>query len=97
MQQVIRHLRARREECFFWATHAGAELDLLIVRGTQRLGFEFKRNDAPKVTASMHSAMETLKLKRLAVIHAGTRSFDLRKNIRAIASTHIGEEVIALR
>lgn len=51
--QVARALRAHPEECFFWATHSGAELDLLVVRGSRRLGFEFKRTDTPSVTPSM--------------------------------------------
>jgi hypothetical protein len=29
-----------------WATHAGAELDLLVVRDRRRVGFEFKRTVA---------------------------------------------------
>ena len=37
---VLRRLGARRGEAHFWATHAGAELDLLVVRGRRRLGFE---------------------------------------------------------
>ena len=45
--QIRRRLGARRDECFFWATHGGAELDFLFVRGTRRLGFEVKRTDAP--------------------------------------------------
>src|SRR5207245_1648534 len=34
---VVSRLQAQPEECFFWATHSGAELDLLIVRGNHRL------------------------------------------------------------
>jgi predicted AAA+ superfamily ATPase len=89
--QVTRRLRARREECFFWATHSGAELDLLLVRGGKRIGFEVKRTDAPVVTASMRSAIETLGLERLDVIHAGPRSFPLSRNVRAIAARDLVE------
>ena len=32
VEQLIVHLKAEPEECFFWATQSGAELDLLIVR-----------------------------------------------------------------
>jgi uncharacterized protein len=84
--QIRRKLAARREECFFWATHAGAELDLLVVRGSSRLGFEVKRTDTPKVTASMNSALESLKLERLDVVHAGPRTFALTPHIRAVAA-----------
>jgi uncharacterized protein len=95
--QVLRRLDARDDEAFFWATHAGAELDLLVVRGRQRLGFEFKRTDAPALTPSMKIAMADLGLKSLHVVHAGQNSFDLAKNVRAIAATHLLDEVRKLR
>jgi predicted AAA+ superfamily ATPase len=87
--QIRRQLDARREECFFWATHAGAELDLLVVRGRRRLGFEVKRTDAPVVTASMRSALESLRLERIDVIHAGPRTFSLGPRIRAVAAAEL--------
>jgi len=85
VQAVIDRLGARREECYFWATYSGSELDLLVVRGAKRLGFEFKRTAAPKVTPSMRIAVESLRLQRLDVLHAGHRSADLGKGIRAVA------------
>jgi predicted AAA+ superfamily ATPase len=84
--QVVRAIDARPDQCFFWATHAGAELDLLVVRGADRRGFEIKRTDTPSITASMRTAKETLRLKRLDVIHAGRRSFSLGSGMRAIAA-----------
>jgi predicted AAA+ superfamily ATPase len=57
LAQVADHLGAEPEECHFWATHAGAELDLLIVRGRTRVGFEFKRTTAPRLTPSMRTAL----------------------------------------
>jgi predicted AAA+ superfamily ATPase len=85
LNTVVHRLGARPEECFFWATHAGAELDLLVVRGRTRLGFEFKRTVAPRVTRSMRTALEDLGLQRLDVIHAGDRTFPLSARIRAVA------------
>ncbi len=93
LQQVIQILSARREECYFWATHAGAELDLLVIRGQRRFGFEIKRTDTPKVTASMQSAMTTLKLRSLNVIHAGKNSYPLSRAVRAMAAKNLLEEV----
>lgn len=84
--EIRRKLGARREECFFWATHAGAELDLLVVRGRDRVGFEVKRTDTPKITAAMNSALESLRLERLDVVHAGPRTFALTPRIRAVAA-----------
>lgn len=85
LESVIEQLGARPEECFFWATHSGAELDLLIVRGNRRVGIEFTRTAAPSVTPSMRVALEALRLDRLIVVHAGSRSFALHPKVRAVA------------
>jgi uncharacterized protein len=93
LDQVIRQLRADREECFFWATHGGAELDLLVIRGRLRLGFEFKRTSAPRVTPSMRQSIKDLGLNRLDVIHAGSQTFFLSKSIRAVALSRLLEDI----
>ena len=85
LQQLIRRLQAFPEECYFWATHGGAELDLFVLRGRRRYGFEFKRTTSPRVTPSMRSALSDLKLNRLDVIHAGENTFPLSENIRAVS------------
>jgi len=95
--QVIRRLRARPEECFFWATHAGAELDLLVIAGGQRYGFEIKRTDAPRITPSMRAAIADLRLDRLDVVHAGRRSFALGPRVRAVASDDLLQALVPLR
>jgi predicted AAA+ superfamily ATPase len=97
LNAVTTHLRARPEECFFWATHAGAELDLLVVRGHTRLGFEFKHTESPSVTRSMHSVLGDLGLKRLDVIHAGEQTFPLGRRIRAVAFRRLLEDVPSLQ
>jgi hypothetical protein len=86
IRQLIEITGARRDQCYFWATHAGAELDLLIVRGSERIGFEVKRTAAPKVTASIRSAIETLHLDRAVVIHAGQHSFPMADGVDAVAA-----------
>lgn len=91
--QIMRHLRATAEECFFWATHGGAELDLLIVRGRKRLGFEIKRTTAPSITPSMRSALADLHLTQLDVVHAGDHTFPLDRNIRAVAFSRLAEDL----
>jgi len=93
LESVIARLRAEPEECFFWATHSGAELDLLVVRGRRRLGFEFKRSTTPALTRSMHVASEDLRLTKLWVVHAGERAFDLAPRIRALPLARLLEEL----
>jgi len=96
LDAVLRHLDARPEECFFWKLHSGAELDLLIRRGNLRRGFELKLTSSPKVTRSMHSALETLRLEELVVIHAGRESFPHAPHIRAVALERLAEDVAPL-
>ncbi len=91
IRSVISRLGARPEETYFWATHAGAELDLLVIHGRKRLGFEFKRTVAPKTTRSMHVALADLRLDRLDVVHAGQETFPLTADIRALALTDVWE------
>lgn len=75
LEEVIRTIKAIPEECYFWATHADAELDLLIIKNGKRLGFEFKYADAPKVTKSMRIALDDLKLDHLFIIYPGDKSY----------------------
>lgn len=97
LHQVIARSGARPEECFFWATHGGAELDLLVVRGKTRLGFEFKRTDAPRITPSMRSALSDLRLGTLYVIHAGEHSFPMGERIRAVPIGRLPEMIPRLK
>lgn len=90
------HLRARRGECFFYATHGGAELDLLVARGGRRIGFEFKRTVAPGLTKSMRVALADLRLERLDVIHAGERTYPLAARVRAVAFARVLQDVAPL-
>jgi predicted AAA+ superfamily ATPase len=97
IEQVVRWLGARSEECFFWRTHAGAELDLLVTRGRKRFGFEVKRTSQPQLTPSMRSAMADLHLTRLDVIHAGDHTFPLARQVRAVALNRLLDDVSPLR
>lgn len=83
LEQIIQVLKAYPEECYYWATHADAELDLLIMKDGKRLGFEFKYSDSPKTTKSMHIAREDLSLDHLAVIYPGKEIFPLSEHIMA--------------
>ena len=84
LEQVIRAAQADAEECFFWATHRGAELDLLLVRGTTRRAFEFKYSSAPKVTRSLHSALADLEVDRIEIVTPGDASYPLRERIGVV-------------
>ena len=93
LRQVIELLGAAPEECFFWATHSGAELDLLWVRGRRRWGFEFKRTSSPKLTRSLHTARETLELEKTFIVHAGEQTYPLHERVKAIAGKRLLEDL----
>ncbi len=93
LEQVVRRLGAAWDECYFWRTHQGAELDLLVVRGRTRLGFEFKHTDAPTVTPSMRAALTDLKLQRLVVVHRGRESFPMAERVQAVPIARITREL----
>lgn len=97
IDQILQQLDLRPSECYFWRTHTGAELDLLVVRGRHRLGFEIKRTTAPALTPSMRSALHDLKLDGLTVVHAGAESFALSSQVRALSSGHLCTELRELR
>lgn len=72
------------DEVYYWATHGGAEVDLLLVKGGRMFGVECKRMDAPRITPSMRSALKDLKLERIAVVYPGDKRYLLGDNIEAV-------------
>ena len=82
------------DEAYFWATHQGAELDLLLLKGGRRLGVEIKRMDAPKLTASMRIALADLKLDQLTVVYPGTKVYDLAPQAKVTPLVTIAEKGI---
>lgn len=82
LEQVLRI--AQPDQAYFWATHQGAELDLLMFKGGQRIGVEFKRADAPRVTPSMRIAMADLQLDALYVVYPGLHRFQMADRIEAV-------------
>jgi hypothetical protein len=80
------------DEAYFWSTHGGAELDLLLVKDGRRVGIECKRMDAPRLTPSMRVALEDLQLDRLLVIYPGTRPYSLSERVAVIPLVVFGQE-----
>ena len=72
------------DEACFWATHQGAEIDLLLRRGDRLLGVECKRADAPTLTPSIRIAFEDLGLERVAIVYPGTRRYALSDQVEAV-------------
>lgn len=89
LEQVLKIVAP--EDAYFWATHAGAELDLLVFQRGKRIGFEFKYADAPALTKSMHTAVADLGLSRLHVIYPGPHRYPLAKRIDAVPLSGIAD------
>jgi predicted AAA+ superfamily ATPase len=83
LEEVIQCLQFRSDDCYFWSTHNDAELDLFVLHEGKRLGFEFKYADAPKITKSMHIALDDLKLDHLYIIFPGDSRFPMHDKITA--------------
>lgn len=95
LEQVIGLLDTR--DAYFWATHAGAELDLLVRLGGKAYGFEFKYADAPGPSRSMHAAIQDLSLEHLWVIYPGRQEYPLHDKISVIPIDALPGVVTALR
>jgi predicted AAA+ superfamily ATPase len=81
----VRHLKALQpDEAYYWATHNGAEIDLILFKDGRRVGVECKRADAPELTPSMRIALADLKLDQLSVVYPGEKKYSLAKNVEVV-------------
>ncbi len=82
VEEVLKALRP--DDAYYWATHGGAEIDLVLFKGGRRIGVECKRSDAPTMTPSMHIALADLKLDELFVVYPGERRYPLAERVEVI-------------
>ena len=82
LEHIVQFFGTR--DAYFWATHAGAELDLMVTIAGKRYGFEIKYADAPGRKRSMHIAIEDLGLEHLWVIYPGDQKYSLDSNITVL-------------
>ncbi|HNS37833.1 MAG TPA: ATP-binding protein [Anaerolineaceae bacterium] len=90
IEEVIK--AAAPDEVYFWGTHSGAELDLLLIKDGRRIGVECKRVDAPRLTPSMRAAMQDLELSDLLVVYPGSKPYSLGEKIKAIPLSSLAGE-----
>ena len=82
VEEILKALRP--DDAYFWATHNGAEIDLVLFRRGRRIGIECKRTDAPTLTPSMRIALADLKLDELHVVYPGEKRYPLAKKVEAV-------------
>jgi len=92
VEQVLNELEP--DQAYFWATHQGAELDLLLFKDGRRLGVEIKRTDAPAITPSMRSALADLKLEQLIVLYPGSQMYELESRVRVLPISALASATI---
>ncbi|KAF0207557.1 MAG: ATP-binding protein [Actinomycetota bacterium] len=81
----------RHEDAWFWATHQGAEIDLVMQREGRLLGVEIKRTDAPRITPSVRIALEDLGLERVAIVYPGNKRYPLAASVEAVPLRDLAE------
>ncbi len=79
------------DEVYYWATHSGAEIDLILIKNGRMLGVECKRMDAPRLTPSMRTALEDVKLEQIAVVYPGTKRYSLGERVAAVPLETVAE------
>jgi predicted AAA+ superfamily ATPase len=79
------------DEAWFWATHQGAEIDLVLRRGERLLGVEIKRADAPRLTPSIRIALEDLGLAAVAVVYPGAKRYPIADRVEAVPLDALAE------
>jgi len=82
VEEVLKALQP--DEAYYWATHNGAEIDLILFKDGRRVGVECKRADAPALTPSMRIALADLKLDQLSVVYPGEKKYSLARNVEVV-------------
>lgn len=81
IEQIIAKFDVKPYDCFFWSTHSGPEIDLLIQKSDGLHGFEIKHTDSPKVTKSMRVAQKDLNLKTLTIVVPNSPHYELEESV----------------
>ena len=82
LEQVL--MTTPHDNASFWGTHQNAEIDLVLEQGDRRVGYEFKRSDAPGMTRSMRSAKEDLGLERITVVYPGSKRYTIGEDVEVV-------------
>jgi predicted AAA+ superfamily ATPase len=82
IEQIIHS--AEPDDFYYWATHQGAEVDLILFKNGRRYGVEIKRADAPALTPSIRVALNELKLDHVAVVYPGDKRYEIRDKVSVV-------------
>jgi uncharacterized protein len=82
VEEILKALNP--DDAYYWATHNGAEIDLVLFKNGRRIGVECKRMDAPTLTPSMRIALADLKLDELRVVYPGEKRYPLAGRVEVV-------------
>jgi len=82
IEEIMRSVEPH--DVYYWATHQGAEIDLVFFKGGRMYGVEIKRQDAPTMTKSIQTALECLDIEHIAVIYPGKRRYSIHKKVDVV-------------
>ena len=82
VEEILKALNP--DDAYYWATHNGAEIDLVLFKNDRRIGVECKRMDAPTLTPSMRIALADLKLDELRVVYPGEKRYPLADRVEVV-------------
>ena len=89
IEQILQKMGSR--DYFYWRTHTGAELDLLILKNGKRYGFEIKYSEKLQITQSMRQSIEDLKLDEFFLVYQGRHQFEIEKGIKLLPAQMLAD------
>ncbi len=89
-EQILNRIKTR--DFYYWRTHAGLELDLLVMKNGKRIGFEIKYSETPKATRSMHQIIDDLKLDQFFIVYQGKHRLELETKIQLLPVNDLVKE-----
>lgn len=81
LEQVIQNLDVDSESCFYWGTHQGAEIDLVVLNDGRLKGYEFKFTSKPSLSKSIFIALEDLGLESVSIVTPGSDIYPLHSQV----------------
>ncbi|MCK4303894.1 MAG: DUF4143 domain-containing protein [Candidatus Eisenbacteria sp.] len=93
IEQIIAREQLTRPamECYFYRTHAGAEIDLVLKRGPERVGYEFKSSlsVSSRDWSTLRQAVAEQVIDRGVIVYAGTRRFEPAESVEVVPATDL--------
>ena len=88
IEQIVSREQIQRSgsQFFFYRTHAGAEIDLIIDRGQERIGFEFKCSAlvTPRDWGTLQQSLSEGTIDKGYLLYLGERDYQPTDRVEVI-------------